>query len=197
MEGFQCLPVAFAGSTCSSQHTIYCKKHAVRQNAEHTPNNRTLFTLGWPPYSKAKAIEELFSRAGQVTAVYLQPSPGSVNPSRSRDTGGFRVGYVVFASESDVDSALRLSRTPVPITCGIAPVGLGKWSRQYLHRRPTRTALERQAEVGVALYDRQREAAEKERVKEGKPDEDGWIKVPRKTHRVAMVSCVQWSVCVQ
>lgn len=190
MEGFQCLPLVFSstsGKSSKSKHAIYCKKHVVRQNAQATPNKRTLFTLGWPPYSKGEAIEELFSRAGHVTAVYLQPSPGPVDLSRDAENcGGFKVGYVVFASESDVDSALRLCHTPVPISCVVPAVGLRKWSREYLLRRRARTLLERDAEVGVALYDHQREEAEKVRAKAGKPDEEGWITITRKTRRIVV-----------
>lgn len=190
MEGFQCLLLVFSsnsGKSSKSKHTIYCKKHVVRQSAQATPNRRTLFTLGWPPYSKDEAIEELFSRAGHVTAVYLQASPGPVDLSRdAEDRGSFKVGYVVFASESDVDSALRLCHTPVPISCVVPAAGLGKWSHEYLLQRRARTLLEMDAEVGMALYDRQQEEAEKVRANAGQPDEEGWITVTRKTRRVVV-----------
>ena len=84
MEGFECLRVAFCSpSGTSSTHTIYCKTHRVRVNSDLTPNDRTLFTLGWPPYCTKATIKELFSRAGHVTKVFLQASPGAVENSRT------------------------------------------------------------------------------------------------------------------
>ena len=187
MEGFECLPVAFQSSRggLKSGHVIFCKKHSVRQNSLATPNGRTLFTLGWPPYCKGQAIEELFSRAGHVTAVYLQSSPGPVDPSSDADPpcGVFTVAYVVFAAESDADSALQLCHAPTPIDCPVGPLGLQKWTTEYQMGRPTRASLEKGAEVGVALYDRQQEEAKRLKVKAGMPDEDGWITVTRKTPR--------------
>ena len=188
MEGFRRLRVAFASKTGESVHCIYCKVHAVRKDAPVTPNDRTLFTLGWPPYSNSEAIEELFSRAGHVTAVYLQASPGPVDPTKKCEDvcQGFKVGYVVFASEKDVDSALRLCHAPIPISCSVSSIGLRKWSREYLLQRPTLASLEEGAEEGVALYDRQQEEAGKVRLKVGQPDEDGWITVTRKTPRMVV-----------
>ena len=85
MDEFECFRVAFCSPTgASSTHTIYCKTHRVRVNSDLTPNDRTLFTLGWPPYCGISAIKELFSRAGHVTKVFLQANPGAVqNPSRT------------------------------------------------------------------------------------------------------------------
>ena len=102
------------------------------------------------------------------------------------------VGYVVFASEGEVDAALRLCHAPTPIPCPTtSPVGLRKWAREYLLARPSVGALEKVAEEGVALYDKQREEAEKIRVKAGQPDEEGWITVTRKTPRavVSLLTC--------
>ncbi len=83
MDEFDRLRVAFCSPTgASSTHTIYCKTHRVRVNSNHTPNDRTLFTLGWPPYCSKVAIKELFSRAGHVSEVFLQASPGAVENSK-------------------------------------------------------------------------------------------------------------------
>ena len=81
MDGFSSLRVQFTSTTgeASSTHYIYCKLHRVRENSEITPNDKTLFTLGWPPYCTKLAITELFSRAGQVVDTYLQASPGGVD----------------------------------------------------------------------------------------------------------------------
>ena len=84
MDDFHCLEVAFSSPAgASSTHTIYCKAHRVRMNSDLTPNDRTLFTLGWPPYCSEVVIKELFSRAGHVSEVFLQASPGAVENSRA------------------------------------------------------------------------------------------------------------------
>ena len=83
MDEFDRLRVAFCSPIgASSTHTVYCKTHRVRVNSDLTPNDRTIFTLGWPPYCSKEAIKELFSRAGHVSEVFLQASPGAVENNR-------------------------------------------------------------------------------------------------------------------
>lgn len=193
MEDFQVLSVIFSTEKTSGDasplHRLFCKKHAVRQNSQLTPNDRTLFTLGWPPYTTTQAVEELFSRAGHVTSVYLQSSPGPVDPKNSNsDAKGFKVGYVVFSRSSEVTAALCLCSTDhsslsTPISCTVPATGVQKWAREYLLSRPTAASLEKAAEVGVALYDRQQEEAAQARERAGQPDEEGWVTVTRKTPR--------------
>ena len=193
------LPVAFSSAEtpggADPVHRIFCKKHTVRQSSQATPNERTLFTLGWPPYTTRQGLEELFSRAGHVTAVYLQSSPGPVDTQQQTDTekqlsptSGFRVGYVVFSRSSEVNAALRLCEagSAPPIKCDVALVGLRKWAHEYQSSRPDVASLERWAEVGVALYDRQQEEASRVREKAGQPDEEGWVTVTRKTPRIVV-----------
>ena len=96
MDGFRSLRACFtsAGGN-SSTHTIYCKLHSVRQSSDTTPNDKTLFTLGWPSYCTTEAIQELFSRAGHVTAVYLQSLPGSVKEDNVSVVHGFQVSVAI------------------------------------------------------------------------------------------------------
>lgn len=188
MNEFQQLSVAFSISErgIHSKHRIFCKKHSVRQNSQVTPNDKTLFTLGWPPYATEEAIKEMFSRAGHVTAVYFRASPGPVTSSNINGVSGFKVGYVVFSMETEVDAALRLCHAPVSISCLVSSdsVGVSKWVWQYLRGRPSADSLEKEAEAGVALYDRQQEEALEARLKAGLPDDEGWITVTRKTTRL-------------
>jgi len=191
MDGFELLPVVFSpkddgSSGVKSIHSVFCKKHHVRQSSETTPNGRTLFTLGWPPYTTSETVEELFSRAGHVSSVYLQEVPGPVDLSRNVDPKVFKVGYVVFATESDADAALHLCHAQTSISCITPTVGLRKWSSDYMKGRPNVQLLEKAAEVGVALYDQQQEEAAQEQERAGQPDEEGWIKVTRKTPRIVV-----------
>lgn len=85
MEEYSRLLVAFSSSgEQSSTHSIYCKAHVVRQNSKVTPNLRTLFSLGWPPYCYPEDVESLFSRVGDVEKVYLQENPGSVDTAEMK-----------------------------------------------------------------------------------------------------------------
>lgn len=44
-----------------------------------TPEHRTLFSLGWPPYCSSSEVEAVFSRVGYVTSTYMQNSAGPIN----------------------------------------------------------------------------------------------------------------------
>ena len=194
MDEYQRLSIAFSSNAgYSSTHIIYCKKHAVRQNSDLTPNLRTLFSLGWPPYCRPEDVESLFSRVGNVEKVFLQENPGSVDAQLSQACMKFCVGYVVFTSESDLEDALKLCRSSDAIQCPLSRVGLSKWTHDYMEMRPKISLLEEMAEVGVACYDRQQEEAEMARKKKtGVPDEDGWITVTRKTPRLNVRSTYIW-----
>ncbi len=172
----------------SSTHTIYCKQHAVRQNSEVTPNLKTLFTLGWPPYCSPETVEALFSRVGTVKKVFLQENPGSVETKiQETRVASFSVGYVVFSSEKDLENALKLCHNSDPIPCTLSHCGLSRWTTEYMQDRLRVGLLEEMAEVGVACYDKQHEEAELARKKKaGVPDEDGWITVTRKTPRISV-----------
>ncbi len=90
MDGFARLLVTFSSpGGHSSTHTIYCKAHSLKKTSEHTPNGRTLFTLGWPPYVTKRCLEEVFSRAGHVSHVILQLRGALMEDTECGD--GFKV----------------------------------------------------------------------------------------------------------
>lgn len=94
MDGFSELLVRFTTTSgSSSTHTIYCKRHSVKSTSELTPNDQTLFTLGWPPYVDSEVIKDLYSRAGHVKEVFLQSKAGPVG-NRVEDSG-FQVSIQV------------------------------------------------------------------------------------------------------
>ena len=98
MDGFSSLRVEFVSpGGAKSTHTIYCKLHHVRQNSELTPNDRTLFSIGWPPYCSEEAAGELFSRTGHVEKTFLQLNPGTVDVEMAADSArnprGFQVKH--------------------------------------------------------------------------------------------------------
>lgn len=179
----EAMRVQFMREEASAVHTIYMKKHSLRQSTALLPNDKTLFTIGWPPYCSKEAIAELFSRVGQVTNVYLRDQSGL--PEGEEETalsGRFHVGYVVFLEESEVTSALKLSSSTSPLPCNTAPVGLMKWCIDYQRQYLDTAALEAAVEQKMATYDMEKEA-DKAQSRKGfsRPDEEGWITVTRKT----------------
>ena len=190
MDGLKQLLVSFSSpGDHTSTHTIYCKRHSVSRVSEITPNNRTLFTLGWPPYCDEECIRDFFSRVGHVTDVYLQTNPGTVedkdnNSMKSHQYLGFKISYIVFSTEEDLLAALKLCSVGTAIPCNTSTfVGVVKWCRHYTQQRPSVSLLEERAEMGVSLYDQKQEAAAAARKRVGQPDEDGWITITRKTHK--------------
>jgi hypothetical protein len=165
-----------AGNT--SQHTIYCKRHSVRQPSKHIPNDKTLFTTSWPPYCGKEEIKEIFSRIGKVDDVYL--SEESVSVENYVPSGRFAVGYVVFQEEDEVTRALSLCNG-VAISCCIGRVGLDKWCTDYQGRYPSEKVLRERAEKGIAAYDDWMDKEMKKKKRLSEPDEEGWITVTTKT----------------
>ena len=193
MEEFSRLKVAFApdrGSRCV--HTVYCKPHAVRKDSLVTPSNRTLFSVGWPPYTNKEQIVELFSRVGHVSAVYLQGEPGPINDSEhgQPQTRTFQVAYIVFASPEELKSTDALYKSKKPIACSVEDiaVGLGRWCARYKSERPSRQLLETAVEEGVREYDRLKEDKKEVQEKLAQPDEEGWITVSRSNRKRRQVS---------
>jgi len=188
MDGYSLLRVSFSSNAGhSSAHTIYCKKHSVRQDSDVTPNLKTLFSLGWPPYCCPGDVESLFSRVGNVEKVFLSENPGSVDTKVvGTKAKTFCVGYVVFRTENDSDRALKLCGSSEVIPCSLSRVGLTKWMWEYMEERPKLCLLEDMAEVGVACYDRQQEKTKLARTRGNVPDEEGWITITKKNPKISV-----------
>lgn len=167
----------------TSQHTIYCKRHSLRQQSNKTPNNRTLFTTGWPPYCGKDQVKELFSRVGHVEEVYLQERTGPVEEGSTILTGKFTFGYIVFKEEEEVTRALSLC-SGVPLSCCIGDVGLIKWSTQYQQQYQTESILEAASKKGVAAYDQWMEDEKKRKKRLSEPDAEGWVTITKKTKQI-------------
>lgn len=152
-----------------------------------TPSNRTLFSVGWPPYTNKEQIVELFSRVGHVSAVYLQGEPGPINDSEhgQPQTRTFQVAYIVFASPEELKSTDALYKSKKPIACSVEDiaVGLGRWCARYKSERPSRQLLETAVEEGVREYDRLKEDKKEVQEKLAQPDEEGWITVSRSNRK--------------
>ena len=155
-----------------SVHTIYCRKHSVRQSSPELPQNRTLFCVGWPFYSTEDGVRELFARVGQVMSVHLQKQPAT---GKERATS--LVCYVVFSEASEVESAMKLCGSSQPVHCTVGPVGLVRWASQYQKAYRNEQLLEAEVEAQVGAYDMWvKEDLERKRLL-AQPDEEGWITV--------------------
>ena len=183
MNDFERLPVCFTSrGGAQSTHTIFCKRHAVRQTSEKTPNGLTLFTLGWPPYCLSGMVQDIFSRVGQVSAVYMCDRPGHFEGGDGDSCQTGPVGYVVFNTAEEVDCALKMCGVSEAIvcTCTDGSCGTQKWCAEYLKERRSLSTLEALVEQTVMRYELNKQGAKDERTKTGEPDEEGWVTVTRK-----------------
>ena len=183
MNGFARLPVCFTSSRgVQSTHTIFCKRHAVRQTSEKTPNGLTLFTLGWPPYVNSEMVQDIFSRVGQVRVVYMCDRPGHLEGDEGSASRRGAVGYVVFSSEDEVECALKMCEVSEPVACACmeGSCGVQKWCAEYVLERRSLSSLESLVEQAVKRYELNKQVAKDNRAKTGEPDDEGWVTVTRK-----------------
>lgn len=169
----------------ASSHVIYCKKHSLRQPSSVTPNDKTLFTAGWPPYVGKDEIRELFSRVGELEEVYVQEQAGPVPEDLPPLTGRSLYGYVVFKNKEDVARSLSLC-SGVPVTCAVGSVGLSRMCVQYQLTYPTDEMLQSMAEEGVRAYDEWKMDEKKRKKQLSQPDGEGWVTVTTKTPKVPL-----------
>ena len=172
-----------SGST--STHVIYCKKHSLRQQSSKTPNDRTLFTVGWPPYCSQEEIKETFSRTvGEVERVFLREKPGNVDETQDRDDmKTFKrrdFGYIVFRTVEDLTRAISLCQSKTAVSCPITNVGLHAWQNEYELQRPSIAILEAKAEKEVEKYDLWTNKEKRRKKLVSEPDEEGWVTVTKK-----------------
>lgn len=161
-----------------SIHTIYCRKHAVRQSSTEFPLGRTVFCVGWPPYSTEDGVRDLFARVGQVMSVHLRAQPGGER-DHATSRGGFLVCYVIFSEANETESAMKLCASSQPLHCATGPVGLSKWASQYQQAYRDERLLEAKLEAQIAEYDLWTKEDAKRKHLLAQPNEEGWITVGR------------------
>ncbi len=168
----------------SSKHIIYCKRHALRKNSTKTPNDRTLFSIGWPPYCTEDIIHELFSRTSEVETVFLRNSLGNVEETEEKKvTVSFRrrdFGYIVFKTKEGLDEVLKMCKSNMTLSCPIKNTGLSALYNDYKRQRPPIRILRARAEKQVEKYDTLKDEERKRKRLLSEPDEEGWITVTKK-----------------
>lgn len=173
-----------APSGRTSFHAIYCKKHALRKNSSKTPNDRTLFTIGWPPYCTENDIEQFFYTQMELTVenVYLRKSPGNIEEMNEEGANSERhdFGYIVFKTIDDLKNVLTACGTRNVFICVIKTTGLSLWAKQYKAERPSINVLSARAQKQIEKYDTKTEEERKRRKILSEPDEEGWVTVAKK-----------------
>ena len=186
----------------TSKHVIYCKKHALRKNSSKTPNGRTLFSVGWPPYCKEDDIKELFSRTSEIESVFLRSSPGNVEDTEEEalvTTSPFRrrdFSYVVFKTTGGLAQMLSLCKSKTPISCPITNTGLSVLLNDYNDKRPPVAVLEAMAKRVVEKYDSWTEQEKTRKRLLSEPDEEGWVTIAKRAPAIEPEGLVGVAVIV-
>ena len=187
MADFSKKAVGFVVNDSESVHTIFFKRHVVREHSELTPSSKTLFTLGWPPYATESKLEDLYSSEfGPVSKVYLKKAPGPVTESQLGDRClSFKVAYVVFESEESLDKVLAFKcGEKLQIVLDEADIGMGKWTKDYMNTRVEINALMTSSDEFMKKYDFEQKTKEENLKALQEPDKEGWVTVVSKRKRL-------------
>ncbi|KAL3876926.1 hypothetical protein ACJMK2_034707 [Sinanodonta woodiana] len=190
IQGFSVVPVKFS-EKCKAAHYLYLKEHAVRDNDEHKPKNRTLFVLSVPPYCTEECLRRLFAQCGKVQRVYIHKKPTASLPVL--DTSkyfpvtppiqGFKVAYIVFKDPKSIQRAKNLPYDkPLILSTPEHPllIGLNKWCKEYEENVVDVKEMQTEIDSFMAKFDqKQEEELRKAKESEGVPDEEGWVTVTR------------------
>ena len=183
-HGFLWHHVSFHVDSVESKHTIFYKQHLVREECSLTPSDRTLFTLGWPPFAKIEEVRQVYSAHGEIADVYLKRTPGVI-----RDLGevngkdvenSYKVAYVVFLNEENLKRVLSKTMKKVDVEVNTSNVGVSKWSMEYMEDRTDVSTLKTSADDFMHEFDKEEAAKKREQEKLKEKDEEGWVTIVRK-----------------
>ena len=177
--------VTFRVDSVESVHEIFYKKHLVREECPLTPSTRTLFTLGWPPFTNKEEIKELYSSFGEVEEVYLKLQPGVIRDLQEVNNldceSSFKVAYIVFQKEESLELTLKQRKSAkLSVEVGSSRLGVRKWCHEYMEQRIDVAKLKACADDFMHEFDKQESARKIATDKLREMDEDGWITVVRK-----------------
>ncbi|ELK07948.1 Ribosomal RNA-processing protein 7 like protein A [Pteropus alecto] len=191
--GYSAVPIKFSEKQQAS-HYLYMREHRVREGTNSSwPQKRTLFVLNVPPYCTTECLSRLLSPCGPVQSVELQEKPDLTESPKEpkskffhlRPIPGFQVAYVVFQKPNGVSAALAL-KGPLLVSTESHPVksGVHKWLSDYADSVLDPEALRVEVDTFMEVYDRKiAEEEAKAKEEEGVPDEEGWVKVTRRSRR--------------
>nr|CAH0100194.1 unnamed protein product [Daphnia galeata] len=203
VQGFRCIETRFSDK-CTAGHTLFYKEHAVRNSHPSKPVGKTLFVLNVPPYFKEKSIQELFSVAGKVMSVCFEEKPSGTKEMINQKSfffqnhvKGFKVAYVVYNNASSLKEAMKLEWGTIVISTEEKPIktGLEKWILEYEKSFVNPKALQEEIDRYMEEFDKRKEREEKEeKLKEGQPDDDGWITVTKHSKHAARTETMEKKV---
>ncbi|XP_021570752.1 ribosomal RNA-processing protein 7 homolog A isoform X2 [Carlito syrichta] len=188
--GYSAIPIKFSEKQQAS-HYLYLRAHSVREGTKSTwPQKRTLFILNVPPYCTEECLSRLLSPCGPIQSVELQEKPDLAESSKEPKSKFFHpnpvlVAYVVFQKPGGVLAALTL-KGPLLVSTESHPVksGVHKWISDYADSVPDPEALRLEVDSFMEAYDQKiAEEEAKAKEEEGVPDDEGWVKVTRRSRR--------------
>ncbi|CAG7835295.1 unnamed protein product [Allacma fusca] len=163
--------------------------HQAEANAKK-PNGRTLLITNVPAFISKFNLLAMFKAFGEIEEIYLHQTPTTaipepediLFPNRKQTIRGFRVAYIVFRDVKSIREITELKTNDIsPLISSRVKGGLGEWAKAY----NSRIVSEPRLEENIKEYMQNFEKGEilrraEERMKEGEPDEDGWINVTRR-----------------
>lgn len=192
-NGYTVLSLKF-NENCT-ENFIFLKKHSVRDQANHTPKNRTVFVQGLPPYCTKDLLKSLFNKFGKTQGVYVhsKPTVKNIAPEETRSkffkpftNASYKIAYVAFQNESSVNQILNLPVNPSLILTSNEDkqelnVGLRAWKSDYNESVVDKAELQAEIDKFMLKWDKEAEEKKKKEVASvNAVDQDGWEVVTRK-----------------
>ncbi|XP_028175262.1 ribosomal RNA-processing protein 7 homolog A [Ostrinia nubilalis] len=171
-----------------SPHTIYIKEHAVREHTADKPSGRTLFVVNLPPYVDEKGITNAFKDAGTLRSVQIATKPNDLDAKsqtnkfiQDEKKSTFKVAYLVFATVSQLDKALKLTELrPLNSDDYKVKLGMSKWVAEHNNSVVMSKTLKEQVEVFMKKHDEAARKAEKKEKTLEEEDDEGWVTVTKR-----------------
>ncbi|XP_046447845.1 ribosomal RNA-processing protein 7 homolog A-like [Daphnia pulex] len=203
IQGFRCIETRFSDK-CTAGHTLFYKEHAVRNSHPSKPVGKTLFVLNVPPYYTERSIKELFKAAGSVESVCFEEKPSATKEISNMNSfffqnhiKGFKVAYVVYKNVVSLKAAMKLEWKTSIMSTEEKPIktGLEKWISQYESSFIDPKALQTEVDTFMSEFDTSKEREEEEaKLKEGQPDDEGWITVTKHSKHAARTETMEKKV---
>lgn len=203
VQGFRCIETRF-NEKCKAGHMLFYKEHAVRNSHPSKPVGKTLFILNVPPYYTEESVKQLFSKAGFVSSVSFEEKPSGTKEMTNitsfffqNHVKGFKVGYVVYKETSSLKKAMKMKWQTNIFSTNESPIktGLEKWISEYESSFIDPKVLQSEIDNYMKEFDdRKKREEEEEKLKEGQPDNDGWITVTKHSKHAARTETMEKKV---
>ena len=141
MENSKVLKLKFDENYDGFREIKFCA-HKTDNPCPEKPLRRTLFLSGIPPWANESGLERIFSQNGTISKVYISAKASSNLTDEekrnydsierhlwpSKDTSGFKFGYIVFEKEVSMKKALKMDLShPFVLSTEENPIITGKF----------------------------------------------------------------------